>query len=374
MFEINGKYTKALVLAETIEKECVSQIQNICNCEVFEDCKIVIMEDTHAGKGSVIGFTCTMPKGGKVIPNIVGVDISCGMEWVRIKNDKIDFEKLDKVIREHIPSGSGGIRQEVSKYISQALKENIRKICDRLNLNYEEQLKKIGTLGGGNHFISIEEGKTGKYLIIHSGSRNFGLQVATFFQNMAIEYCKNKNIAKDLCYIEGVNAKEYLSFSKICDDYACANRNAMLFTITEKMGFGWGLVDKFTTTHNYINQEDMIIRKGAISCRLKERVLIPINMAYGSFICEGKQNVKEFNFSAPHGAGRILSRSKAKDVVSMEEYKEAMKGIWSTSVNENTKDESPMAYKDGEEIKQLIENRVDIIDHLKPLYNFKSSK
>jgi len=189
---------------------------------------------------------------------------------------------------------------------------------------------------------------------------------------MAIEYCKNKNIEKDLCYIEGENAKEYLDFSRICDDYADANRLTMALEIIENANLDWGY--PFTTTHNYINQEDMIIRKGAISCRLGERVLIPINMAYGSFICEGKQNVKDYNFSAPHGAGRILSRSKAKQEISIEDYKKSMQGIWTTSVNENTKDESPMAYKDGEEIKKLIENRVDIIDHLKPLYNFKSSK
>ena len=374
MYEINGKYTKALVLAKTIEEKCVSQIQNICNCEVFDGCKIVIMEDTHAGKGSVIGFTCTMPKGNKVIPNIVGVDISCGMLCTKIKNDKIDYEKLDRVIRENIPSGPGGIREKTSEYISQSLKEQVKQICDKLNLNYEEQINKIGTLGGGNHFISIEEGSTGKYLIIHSGSRNLGMQVANFFQNMAKDYCENKHIEKEFSYIEGIDVEEYLLFSKICDEYAKASRRTMAYTILDKMGFEWDLDDTFTTTHNYINQEDKIIRKGAISCRLKERVLIPINMAYGSFICEGKQNVKEFNFSAPHGAGRILSRSKAKEVVSMEEYKEVMKGIWSTSVNESTKDESPMAYKDGEEIKHLIENRVDIIDHLIPLYNFKSSK
>lgn len=368
MFEINGKYTKALVLAETIEEECVSQIQNICNCEVFEDCKIVIMEDTHAGKGSVIGFTCTMPKNGRIIPNIVGVDVACGMLCIKLKDKEIDYQLLDDTIRRYVPSGAGGQRNEISKLANKDIEEKVKDICKVINLDAIEQLKKCGSLGGGNHFISIEEGQTGKYLIIHSGSRNIGLQVASYFQKKAIS---KEGMFKELSYIEGVEAEQYLLFSKYCDEYARLSRKIMAEEIINKAGLCKD--DEFTTVHNYINQNDMIIRKGAISCRKDEKVLIPINMAYGSFICVGK-GCEEYNNSAPHGAGRILSRNKAKEEVSMEEYKEAMKGIWTTSVNEHTKDESPMAYKDGEEIKRLIENRVDIIDHLKPLYNFKSSK
>ena len=185
MFEINGKYTKALVLAETIEEECISQIQNICNCEVFEDCKIVIMEDTHAGKGSVIGFTCTMPKNGRIIPNIIGVDIACAMLCIKLKDKEIDYQLLDDTIRKYVPSGYGQ-RNEISKLVNKDIEEKVKDICKVINLDAVEQLKKCGSLGGGNHFISIEEGQTGKYLIIHSGSRNIGLQVASYFQKKAI--------------------------------------------------------------------------------------------------------------------------------------------------------------------------------------------
>ena len=375
MIEINGKYTNAKIYAKTMDDNVVAQVQRVVDHPIFKDANVRIMPDCHTGKGSVIGFTSTMPKGGEIIPNLIGVDQSCGMLCIKLKKSKNDrdYKKLDKVIRNNISTGAGGVRREVySKVINNDYIVDMTKEASALlNIDYENQLKKIGTLGGGNHFISIEKGEDANYLIIHSGSRNIGLLLAEHFQRLAIEkHCYGEGIEKELSFIDGNDAKDYLRYAAYCDEYARLSRKVMADIIMDEMGFAE--VESFTTVHNYINQEDMIIRKGAVSCKKDEKILIPINMAYGSFIVRGLGN-EEWNNSAPHGAGRIYSRTKALTEFTMKEYKESMKGIHSDCISPKTLDESPMAYKDGEEIKELIGETGVIVEHLKPAYNFKAA-
>lgn len=367
MFDIVGKYTKASIFADTYEHEMINQIYGLCNHPIFEDSRISIMPDCHAGAGCVVGFTAELPKNEEIIPNIIGVDISCGMYVVKLKDCPTlnDYEKLDKIIRQNVPSGFNG-NSKISKLLPDDVRERIENVCwNVLGEKANDHLLKVGSLGGGNHFISIEKGETGTYLIIHSGSRNFGLKVCKHFQDIA----KQKHPFGDLSYIDGEDAQNYLECSKVCAEYAHWSRKIMAETIL--VGMRWGAEETFETLHNYIG-EDNIIRKGAISCKDGEKVLIPLNMRDGSLICIGK-GVSEWNNSGPHGAGRIMSRSKAKENVSMEEYKESMKGIWSSCISTSTIDESPMAYKDANEIKTLVDDTATLVDHIKPLYNFKAN-
>jgi len=373
MHEIQGKYTSAKVFTRIEDIGVTEQTIAICNHLIFKDCKIRIMPDCHRGKGCVIGFTSTMPKNGEIIPNIIGVDQSCGMLTVKLKKAKTikDFAKLDKVIKENIPSGQN-CRDKISDFVPEELIENIKKInMDYLNEKSNRDLRKIGSLGGGNHFISVEEGKTGTYLIIHTGSRNFGKKLAIYFQKLAIEQnCYEEGELKNLSYLTGKNAENYLYCADICRKYAHYNRQIIAHEILKNMN--WKSEEEFETLHNYIGN-DNIIRKGAISCYKDEKVLIPLNMADGSLICIGKGN-PDWNNSAPHGAGRALSRTQAKDILSMKDYKEQMKEVYSSCVSILTLDESPMAYKNSNEIIQAIEPTAEIIDHLKPLYNFKAEE
>lgn len=373
MYEVNGKYTSAKIFTSVEDIDVTEQTLAICNHPIFKDCEVRIMPDCHKGKGCIIGFTAEMPKNGEIIPNIIGVDQSCGMLTVKLKKSKTlnDFAKLDKVIREFVPFGQNG-RKEISSLVSDELAEKVKQISiDYLNENPNRDLNKIGSLGGGNHFISIEKGTTETYLIIHSGSRNFGKKLAIYFQKLAIETnCYQEGELKNLSYLTGKNAKNYLECAKICNEYAHFNRLVIAKEILSNMG--WKAEDEFETIHNYIGQ-DGIIRKGAISCYKDEKVLIPLNMADGSLICIGKGN-SDWNNSAPHGAGRALSRTRAKDQLTMKEYKEQMKNIFSTCVSISTLDEAPMAYKNSEEIINAIEPTAEIIDHLKPLYNFKAEE
>lgn len=367
MFDIVGKYTKASIFADTYEPEMINQIYGLCNHPIFEGSRVSIMPDCHAGAGCVVGFTAELPKNGEIIPNIIGVDISCGMYVVKLKDCPTlnDYEKLDKIIRQHVPSGFNG-NSKISKLLPDDVRERIENVCwNVLGEKANDHLLKVGSLGGGNHFISIEKGETGTYLIIHSGSRNFGLKVCKHFQDIA----KQKHPFGDLSYIDGEDAQNYLECSKVCAEYAHWSRKIMAETIL--VGMRWRAEETFETLHNYIG-EDNIIRKGAISCKDGEKVLIPLNMRDGSLICIGK-GVSEWNNSGPHGAGRIMSRSKAKENVSMEEYKESMKGIWSSCVGTSTIDESPMVYKDANEIKTLVADTATLVDHIKPLYNFKAN-
>ena len=372
MKEIEGKYASAKIYANEISSGVIKQTLNICNHPIFEDCDIRIMPDCHEGMGCTIGFTAQLPKNGEIIPNIIGVDQSCGMYVVKLKEcaSLKEYDKLDKVIKNNIPTGLRG-RKTVSTLVPEELKEEVKRYdTDYLKRGCNDDLLKIGSLGGGNHFISIEKGESGTYLIIHSGSRDFGNKMAMYFQKQAIETNQyGENELKQLSYLSGKNTEEYLKCAKVCGDYGRYSRYIMAREILDNMN--WKAEDSFETVHNYIG-EDNIIRKGAISCKTGEKVLIPINMAYGSFITIGTGNT-DWNNSGPHGAGRILSRTKAKEILTMKDYKESMKNIHSCCISTGTLDESPMAYKDGDEIKGLITPTAKITDHLIPVYNYKAS-
>ena len=408
------------IFTDNIEKEAIDQINTLLEQPAFADCKIRIMPDVHAGAGCVIGFTADL--GDRVIPNIVGVDIGCGMLTVELggidtgingKTDSsivnyvtdIDYEKLDNVIRTCIPSGRN-VHEEIN-YIFPELK-NLRCYNNLKNIDWLE--RSMGTLGGGNHFIEIDEGFEGrKYLVIHTGSRNLGKQVADYYQNLAVELMigrdklayerdrliaeykdqgrsseiqdaikelrntwrkKTNDIPKELCYLTGKYRDDYIYDMKICQRFAKQNR--LMIALKIMLSMGWYSIDLFETVHNYIDESNMI-RKGAISAKKGEKVLIPINMRDGSLLCVGKGN-EDWNCSAPHGAGRIMSRNKARESISMESFRESMTGIYTTSVCESTIDESPMAYKPMNEIINNIKDTVDILDVLKPVYNFKASE
>lgn len=406
------------IFTDNIEKEAIDQINTLLEQPAFADCKVRIMPDVHAGAGCVIGFTADL--GDKVIPNIVGVDIGCGMLTVELgridtgingKTDSsivnyvtdIDYEKLDNVIRTCIPSGHN-VHEEVKDVFLELKK--LRCYSKLKNIDWLE--RSMGTLGGGNHFIEIDEGFEGrKYLVIHTGSRNLGKQVADYYQNLAVELMigrdklayerdrliaeykdqgrsseiqdaikelrntwrkKTNDIPKELCYLTGKYRDDYIYDMKICQRFAKQNR--LMIALKIMLSMGWYSIDLFETVHNYIDKSNMI-RKGAISAKKGEKVLIPINMRDGSLLCVGKGN-EDWNCSAPHGAGRIMSRNKARETISMESFRESMTGVYTTSVCESTIDESPMAYKPMDEIINNIKDTVDILDVLKPVYNFKA--
>jgi len=396
MMELNGKHNTAKVFTDNVDELTISQVIGMLNEPFTKGSKIRIMPDTHAGKGSVIGTTMTITD--KVVPNLVGVDIGCGMLCTEldIKKEDIDFELLDKVIRKHVPSGMS-IRSK--KHV---LADGIRFDDVRAPFNLERAEKSVGTLGGGNHFIELNEGSDGKiYLVIHSGSRHLGKQIAEYYQDLAFKSLSNQLdditkaieelkkqgrqneissviaqmkkerpvINKALAYVTGKNMDDYLNDISIAQDYAFANRITMATVIMNEMT--WYENDWFDTIHNYIDLENMILRKGAISAQKDEVVIIPMNMRDGSIIAVGKGN-PDWNYSAPHGAGRIMSRSKAKEQVKLKDFVDTMKGVWSTSVVESTLDESPFAYKPMQEIIDNIEDTVYIKDIIKPLYNFKA--
>lgn len=382
------------IFTNDIEDSALLQIDTLLNQEPFKDCKVRIMPDVHAGAGCVIGFTANL--GDKVIPNIVGVDIGCGMLTVNLGKIDVDFEKLDSVIREHVPSG-------------QNVHEEFDYVDDIDYLHCYKQLKNVswlhasrGTLGGGNHFIEIDVASDGtKYLVIHTGSRNLGKQVADIYQNIAINRfydtkdqrneliaklkaegrekeifaalkefkAVNPSIPKELCYLEGDDRDHYLHDMRICQYFAWTNRMQIASTICKYMG--WKMNEYFHTVHNYIDESNMI-RKGAISAKAGEKILIPMNMRDGSILAVGKGN-EDWNYSAPHGAGRIMSRAKAREIIDLDEYARTMSGIFTTSVCKETIDEAPQAYKPMKEIIDCIKDTVDILEIIKPLYNFKAS-
>ena len=393
-----------IIFTENIEPEALNQVYTLVKQPAFAECKVRIMPDVHAGAGCVIGFTADL--GNKVIPNIVGVDIGCGMLTCELGKIDIDYEKLDSVIRSHVPAGKS-VRNEEIPF------PKIEKLFCKSQLKNMGWLKcSLGSLGGGNHFIEVDEDYDGvKYIVIHTGSRNLGKQVAEIYQQMAIddmqgvdklaeesqkmiaEYkasgrhkdiqrglaeLKRKwkpdklNIPRELCYLIGEHREMYLHDMKICQEFAFQNRDVILTKIMENMGWT-SCGDYFQTIHNYIDHDTNIVRKGAISAKDGEKLLIPINMRDGCIIGIGKGN-EDWNCSAPHGAGRIMSRSKAKEKVSLEEYQKSMQGIYTTSVNQSTIDESPMAYKPIGEILENIKDTVDIVKIIKPVYNFKASE
>lgn len=392
------------IFTDVIEPEALEQIYTLIKQPAFQECKVRIMPDVHSGSGCVIGFTADL--GNKVIPNIVGVDIGCGMETIKLGKVEIDFEKLDQVIRKYIPSGRDVHDGRIVNF------DKLQDLYCYRNLNDTKRIERsIGTLGGGNHFIEIDvDEEDNKYLVIHSGSRNLGKQVAEYYQSLAIELMQGKDelyakqekliaeykaagrrkeiqaaikelhrtfqpnklgIPKDLCYLEGEYRAKYLHDMKICQEYAEINRKTIARLIIDN--YGLDSIDRFTTIHNYIDHESNIVRKGAVSAKKDEILLIPINMRDGSLICKGKGN-DDWNQSAPHGAGRLMSRSKAKEILSVEEFENTMLGIYTTCIGQSTLDESPMAYKSMDDIINNIYDTVDIIKVIKPAYNFKASE
>lgn len=400
MFEIKGKVNTAICYATVVEDTAIEQIRRMCDYDFTEGSKIRIMPDVHAGKGCTIGTTMTVID--KAVPNIVGVDIGCGMYTVDIGKPDIDFEKFDEACHT-VPSGMSVWDGRKERFDLTELK------CYRVLKDARYIERSLGTLGGGNHFIEIDEAADGtKYLIIHSGSRNLGKQVAEYYQKLAVEIHSGKDeyyaardaliaeykasgrrseiesalkelkweskeclIPDDLCYLYGTYFEDYLHDVEICQRFAKRNREKMAEVIFEMTGIV--PEDAFHTIHNYIDTDEMILRKGSIAAHKGEKVLIPINMRDGSVLAIGKGN-PDWNFSAPHGAGRLMSRTVAKNTLSMDEYQEMMKGVYTTSINENTLDEAPMAYKSLEDIIDVIKESVDVIEVLHPIYNFKASE
>lgn len=398
--EVKGKYNSAIVMTDQIEEECVGQLVTLCSQEIFKDSQIRIMPDCHAGKGCVVGFTASIKD--RIIPNLVGVDISCSISTYKLDVKEVDFEQLDNVIRKYVPSGMS-IRSTVSKLVSDNLKAKIEKVCQEIGdeNGYNRHLKSIGTLGGGNHFLELNKDKDGYlWLSVHCGSRNFGKKICDFHQDKAIKVYQDRIDAKrvfalsqippkerqdwiknhidsdklpsELRYLDGEDLDLYVEHMKVAEEFATVNHQVIVHEICSHMD--WNVVDSIFTHHNYIEflgNREMIIRKGAISAKKGERVIIPLNMKDGSIVGIGKGN-EEWNQSAPHGAGRVLSRGKAKSVLSVEEFQDKMKDVWSSCVSESTLDESPMAYKDMNVIIDAIGETVDIVDRIIPIYNFKA--
>jgi RNA-splicing ligase RtcB len=393
---LQGKYNIAKVFTDNIEQEAITQIINLLNQEFVSGSQIRIMPDTHAGAGCTIGTTMTITD--KVVPNLVGVDIGCGMETVILQDTHVELQKLDKVIHEYIPAGFS-IRGKPHPYTDEINLSELR-CADHVNLTRAEL--SLGTLGGGNHFIELDKDDDGKlYLVVHSGSRNLGKQVAEYYQKAAAKDLEKRRndrsilisrltkesreaeieaelkkmnyikVDKNLAFAEGQLFDDYIHDMAITQHYAMLNRKAIAKEIVKQMKFK--VENGFTTVHNYIETETMILRKGAVSAKADERILIPINMRDGSLICLGKGN-PDWNLSAPHGAGRLMSRSAAKDSVTLSQFKESMRGIYSSTVGGSTIDESPFAYKPMDEIIANISDTVEIIKTIKPLYNFKAAE
>ena len=399
-YEITGKYNTAKVFTNVIENEAVEQIKTLCNQEFITGSKIRIMADVHSGAGCTIGTTMTITD--KVIPNLVGVDIDCGMETVMITDKEIDLEKLDKLIYEKIPSGHN-IRKIPHDLINEI---DLNQLKCTGHVKMDRAIRSIGTLGGGNHFIEAGKDEEGNiYITIHSGSRHLGLEVANYYQKMGykalnkvsdidiekiIEQLKNEGREKEinktikeikkqiitdipqaLAYVSEELFDDYIHDMKLIQKFAVLNRKAMMDEIIK--GLGTEVAEEFTTIHNYIDTDMMILRKGAVSAKKGEKLLIPINMRDGSLVCIGKGN-EDWNYSAPHGAGRLMSRTKAKKTFELKNFKKEMEGIYTTSVNKDTLDECPMAYKAMEDIIKNIGDTVDIIKRIIPIYNFKAGE
>ena len=399
MLEIKGQVNTALCFARVIEDEAIEQIRRMCDYEFTEGSQIRIMPDVHTGKGCTIGTTMTVK--GKAVPNIVGVDIGYGMYTVNLGKAVINMEQMNAAAH-FIPSGLNVWEGRKERFSLLDLR------CYRGLKDTRRLERSLGTLGGGNHFIEIDQAADGtKYLVIHSGSRNLGKQVAEFYQHLAVDLSKGKEeyfakrdaliaeykaagrrseiqaalkelkwqsrestIPEDLCFVYGQYFEDYLHDVEICQRFARRSRELMAEIILQQLGLE--AVDAFHTIHNYIDTDEMILRKGAIAAHKGEKVLIPINMRDGSVLAVGKGN-PDWNFSAPHGAGRIMSRTAAKERLDLDDYRREMEGIYTTSVNEATLDEAPMAYKSLADIIDVIGESVDIIEVLKPIYNFKAN-
>ena len=405
MMTIYGKYTNAIVYADILDDKTKEQIKVLIDQDFMKDVKVRIMADCHAGAGCVIGTTLEIKN--KIVPNLVGVDIGCGMLCVNLEKTQIDFEGLDNFIHNSIPAGMN-VNKDITK--SNVGLEDLKCINEINKITYLK--KSLGSLGGGNHFIEIDVNSKGEYyLVIHTGSRNLGKQVAEIYQNKAIQYHENKlfnkkeainkviteykktgrqkeiqaeiqrisqmyiqlSMPKELCYLEGSDFNDYMYDMDMCQKFATENRIEIARRITNYLGLNIDELDKFETIHNYINMNDKILRKGSISAYDNEIVLIPMNMRDGCIIAKGKSN-SDYNYSAPHGAGRVMSRGEAFRTLTVEDFKKSMDGIYTTTANETTLDESPFVYKPMESILNNIKDTVDVLEIIKPVYNFKSAE
>lgn len=400
MLEIKGKYNTAKIFTDVIDESSIAQVLLLCNQEFTQGSRIRLMPDVHAGAGCTVGTTMTISD--KVVPNLVGVDIGCGMETVRLQEKELDLEALDRLIYARIPSGFS-IREKPHPY---AEKIDLKQLACCREINALRAEKSIGTLGGGNHFIEADRDSAGNlYLVVHSGSRHLGLEVAGYYQRAGYEalnqsspadiqvliealkaqgkekqienalkklkHTKRTSIPRELCYVEGSLFQQYIHDMRLIQQYAMLNRKAMMEELIR--GMGLHVAEQFTTIHNYIDTEAMILRKGAVSAKAGERLLIPINMRDGSLLCTGKGN-PDWNESAPHGAGRLMSRTKAKASFSVAEFRQEMEGIYTTSVSKSTLDECPMAYKGMQDIIDNIGPTAKIDAIIKPIYNFKAGE
>lgn len=400
MIEVQGKYNKAKIFTDVVDSSSIAQILELCNQEFAAGSRIRMMPDIHAGAGCTIGTTMTITD--KVVPNLVGVDISCGLETVRISEKSVDLQKLDQIIHEKIPSGFA-IRNKAHDYLNRV---NLNELCCVSHVKMSRAEKSIGTLGGGNHFIEMDKDDDGNlYLVIHSGSRHLGVEVANYYQEEGykalnhaddtairelvsrlkaegrekqiekeikrVKNLKQTNIPKSLAYVSGELFEQYIHDMKIVQHYAMLNRQAMVDEIVRAMGLH--VEEQFTTIHNYIDTEAMILRKGAVSAKAGEKLLIPINMRDGSLICVGKGN-EDWNLSAPHGAGRLMSRAEAKRSFTVSEFEKQMAEVYTTSVNKSTLDECPMAYKNMQDILNNIGPTAEVVKIIRPIYNFKAGE
>ncbi len=398
MIEIKGKYSEAKIFTDIVDSASVAQVQELCNQEFAAGSRIRLMPDIHAGKGCTIGTTMTITD--KVAPNLVGVDIGCGMETIRVRESRIELQKLDKLIYEKIPSGFS-IREKAHRYLGQI---DLSQLCCARHVDLIRAEKSIGTLGGGNHFIEVDRDDEGNlYIVVHSGSRHLGVEVAGYYQEAGykvlnrtddasvealiaqlkaegrereiqkelkkLKNIKQTSIPRELAYVSGELFEQYLHDMKIVQQFAALNRQAMMDEIVK--GMKLHVEEQFTTIHNYIDTEQMILRKGAVSARAGEQLLIPINMRDGSLICVGKGS-EDWNYSAPHGAGRLMSRAEAKQSFTVSEFKKQMANVYTTSVNRSTLDECPMAYKGMQDILDNIGPTAEVVKIIRPIYNFKA--
>ncbi len=400
MLEVFGKYNQAKIFTDVVDQASIAQVIELCNQEFTAGSRIRLMPDVHAGAGCTVGTTMTITD--RVVPNLVGVDIGCGMETARLREDHLELQKLDKLIRERIPSGFA-VRSAVHRYADQI---DLEELCCFRHVQMLRAEKSIGTLGGGNHFIEVDRDEEGQlYVVIHSGSRRLGLEVAKYYQEEGYKVLnqtdqasldrliaemraagRQKDIQKELkrrksqkltriprplAYVAGELFDQYIHDMKLVQHFARLNRQAMLDEIVK--GMKLHVEEQFTTVHNYIDTDAMILRKGAVSARAGERLLIPINMRDGSLLCVGKGN-EDWNCSAPHGAGRLMSRGEAKQSFTVSEFKKQMEGIYSTSVGRSTLDECPMAYKGMADILDNIGPTAEVVKVIRPIYNFKAGE
>lgn len=392
MLTLKGKYNEATVYTDNIDDNTIGQIITLCSQPFVKDSKIRIMPDTHGGKGCVIGTTMTIQD--KIVPNLVGVDIGCGLYVVKLKPGKLkmSFDKLDKVIRERVPSGSRTHDKAIDDF-------DLDGVIAPIHRGWAS--RSIGTLGGGNHFIEVNQGSDGIYLVIHSGSRVLGKEIAKYHQEVAYkkldglrkelkvaatkakktgslkmvnDFMSDRELVKldyDLSYVTGSDLENYLNDMEIAQRFATRNRYVMAQIILKAMKWDKAVISSFDCVHNYIDINNHMLRKGATSAQLGEQIIVPLNMRDGSILATGKGN-PDWNYSAPHGAGRMLSRSNAKAQISLESYQKAMKDVWTTSVSKKTIDEAPKAYKSARQLLADVEDTMEIQEIIKPLYNFKA--